>query len=205
MRTLARPPLGGDGPTTLEIAWRGPSGALRPVGLERPATALLAWGSATAVVDDRRTLWLAQPGTTPERIGDDASGELATSPDGSALAWVAEREVLGEVRVRTAAGAERTIARQLQSAGALRFAPDGTAVLFRGARLGGVAGLFVADVASDRVQCLSNCTLRTGRPWPVALVAGPGSAQELAFDGDSVTWSTPDGQRVVRRWRAGAP
>jgi len=178
---------------------------VRPIPLGRPATAFLAWGDDAVAVDDQRTLWLVRAGAAPERIGEDATGELATSPDGTQLAWVALAGDLGEVRVRTGRAASRVVARGLQSAGALRFSPDASAVLLRGARLGGVAGLFVADVATGRVTCLSNCGLRTGRPWGDQFVAGPGSAADLVFAGDSVSWSMPGGQRVARRWRGGAP
>jgi len=205
VRTLSTPPAGGDGPARVEIGWRGPDGAVQPVRLARPATAFLAWGQAAVAVDDERTLWLARDEAPPERIGRDATGALTTSSDATLLAWVTQPTVLGEIRVREASGAERTIARELQSAGSLRFSPDGASVLFRGARLGGVAGLFVADVGDARVRCLSNCELRAGRPWGDRFVAGPGSADELVFDGDRVSWLAPDGQRVVRRWRRGAP
>lgn len=130
--------------------------------------------------------------------------EPAISDDGQALAYVAHDGSLAyALRVIDARGT-RTIARDVPSAGALRFSPDGRALVFVGRSPGGVAGLHAISVdaaagVTTAPRCLTNCELVTGRPWGARFVPPPAGAAALRFDGDEVAY-----EQVRVAFRGGA-
>ncbi len=185
-------PIGGDGPTTYRLAW------VRGAQRDEIAIDAVAWAERGAHV-----LVLTRDGTLT-RVGHDLQHEVVDVDVASApvtapgnperVAWACRT---GELKVLD--GEHMTTRAQgLLSAGALRFAPDGEALLFVNARNGGVAGLFVADANGTR--CLTNCALRVGQPFD-DYVPPPMSADSLRFSGDEVEWSTGDGTLSRVRWR----
>jgi hypothetical protein len=203
-RALPGPPPGGDGPERFEVAWRAQALAPQAI-LPRPAIATADWRGGAAVIDDARTLWSLHPSRAPQRLGEDVT-EIAVSDDGRALGYAVFASLEAQVRVRVGER-ERVLASDLAAAGTLRFTPDGRALVFVGARSGGVSGLWVAPTGDPAAEpsCLSNCELRTGRPWNGAFVPPPLRAEDLAFHGDALRYSPSSGGAFSARWRETPP
>lgn len=142
------------------------------------------WRDAAAIVDRDGRLYEVRPTGERRMLSANVGGGLAVSSDGRWLAYAVQRDVLGELRVHDGAQ-ERTIARGLASLGALRIVDD--RVLFVGGAPGGVAGVWIASVDGD-ARCLTNCDLRTGRPWQHRFVPLPASADALELVDDVVAW-----------------
>jgi len=131
------------------------------------------WRQGAALVDSRRRLYEITAAGQRRMLTTGATGEMATSSDGSLLAYVVAVDVLGELRIHDGIS-ERVIASGLASAGVLRFTTDSAQVLFVGARPGGVIGVWVASVVPGLgTRCLTNCSLVTGEPWQDRFVPPP--------------------------------
>lgn len=185
-----RPPPGSDAVPRVRVAFRMPNGALRPV--DREAIAFVPrFADGAALVDPERRLHAVRPDGSRRMLASGATGSLAASPDGARLAYVVARGVLGELRTHDGRR-ERTLARGLASAGALRFAADGARLFFVGGRPGGVAGVWTSAVEGE-ARCLTNCALRTGAPWRGRFVPLPASAEALVPARGAVAWTDADG------------
>ena len=202
-RTVWEPPLGAGDPSLVELGWLEPDGVVTALALPEPAVTWAAWGEEAVVVGRDGALWAVARDGRRELLGRNAVGTPAVSDDGERLAYVVRDDLRGEVRLRHRSGGVRAVARDLGSAGALRFAPDGRHLLLVGSRPGRVAGLLVADLAEGRVRCLTNCDLAVGQPWGDRFLALPPGPESLAFEGDHVSWRA-GGQLVTRRFRGEA-
>lgn len=187
-------PAGTDGVPRYTLAWERPDGTREPAGVG-VVTHAIEWSGGALTVDPGRTLrWEGEP------IAEQVVDAPAVSPDGTRFAYVVvEDDVDGTyAALHVSDGTHDEVwDRTLLSLGALRFSPDGSAVLGVGSLNGGVAGLHV--VTLDGARCLTNCTLRVGQPWD-GFVPPPGSASALTFEGERVAFDTPQG-RIWQVWR----
>ncbi|MCS6797205.1 MAG: hypothetical protein NZ898_01525 [Myxococcota bacterium] len=154
------PPPGADGAARFEVGWKDAGGAIRRIE-GGPWLEALRYRDHAALVDDEERLWLVHPRGARHLLGTGVVGGPTVSYDARRLAWV---ERTGALRVYDGHGA-RTLARGLSSAGAMHFASQDTALRFVGASPGGIAGWWELDVASGRLRCLTNCSLRAGERW----------------------------------------
>lgn len=109
--------------------------------------------------------------------------------DGS-LVYAARFGQVVEVYSLSAEGAIRRVASFRGSATRLSPQPDGS-VVFVGALVGGVSGVWIAD--SQGVRCLTNCALRAGARWGDVYRAPPGDAASIRVVAGHVRWQTADG------------
>lgn len=203
LRTLSGAPLGGDGPTQLALGLvRGEQ--VTPLELPSPAVHAARWGDAAVILGADGSLWRMGVDGGPVLVAREVVTEPAISDDGAVLAYVARDGSLAyALRVIDAAGT-RTIARDVPSAGALRFSPDARALVFVGRSRGGVAGLHAISLdaptdAPSAPRCLTNCDLVTGQPWGMRFVPPPAGAAAMRFIGDDVAY-----EQVRVAFRGGA-
>jgi hypothetical protein len=192
--TAVEAPPGGDGPTQLTLALvRGDHVA--PLALPSPAIYAAAWARDAVVLSADGTLRRLGADGSVTLVARDLVTEPALSAHGLVLAYVAHDGDLAYALRVIEAGQTRTIARDVPSAGALRFAPDARALVFVGRSTGGVAGLHTIslETSEDATRCLTNCTLITGQPWGEEFVPLPAGTDALHFDGDEVFY---EGVRV---------
>lgn len=110
--------------------------------------------------------------------------------DGS-LVFAARFGQLVEISRLTPEGSIRRLASFRGSATRLSPKPDGR-VVFVGADVGGVAGIWVVD--SRGARCLTNCALRVGKPWGNAYHPLPRTVTAIRIIGDQVRWQTVSGE-----------
>lgn len=200
LRVVSEAPLGGDGPAQLALGLaRGTE--IAPLELSSPAVSAVAWGDAAAVLGADGSLSRVGREGRPVLVAREVVTEPGVSDDGRLLAYVARDGDLAYALRVIEAGHTRTIARDVPSAGALRFSPDGRTLVFVGRSPGGVAGLHAIAIGAPAgigttPRCLTNCELVTGRPWGTRFVALPAGAAALRFDGDDVLY---DQVRVAYR------
>lgn len=199
LRSLEAPP-GGDGPTRLTLALAR-AGQSVPVELPSPAIYAAPWGDDAVVLSADGTLRRLRANGALVLVARDVVDDPALSDDGRKLAYVAHDGDLAYALRVIEVGHTRTIARDVPSAGALRFSPDARALVFVGRSAGGVAGLHTISLepADEATRCLTNCALVTGQPWGNNFVPLPAGAIALHFDGDEVFYA-----QVRVRYRFGA-
>jgi len=197
-QTVWRAPPGADGAERYRVTWSpggGGPGSLAVAHVPR-------LGAGAALVDPARRLYAVWPDGQRRMLAEGVF-DLAVSGDGALLAFAVAAPSGGEVRLWSgSARPPRAIATGLSSAGALRFSPDGAAVLYVGAEPGGIAGLRVAGVGGGADRCLTNCALRTGQAWLDRFVPPPGAAEELVFEGAEVRWRDRRGVPRSVAWEA---
>jgi hypothetical protein len=133
-----------------------------------------------ALIDTARRLVLVAPDGSRRVLAREA-GAPPVSGHAGELFYVARYGVSAEVHRLQADGSDRVLADGLSNAGVLTPERDG-ALLFVGARNGGVAGIWRVDtqsLASSAAHCLTNCELQTGAPWGNAYQPPPGSQEAL--------------------------
>ena len=188
-------PSGTDGVPRYTLAWESADGTRSPAGVG-VVTHAVEWNGGALYVDvERRLQWEG------ELVAENVVDVPAVSPDGSRFAYVVVEEDRAGTRaaLHVSDGSNDEVwDRTLLNLGALRFAPDGSAVLGVGSVNGGVAGLQV--VSADGARCLTNCDLRVGESWGDAFIPAPGSASALMFEGDRVAFDAPQG-RITEVWR----
>lgn len=187
-------PSGTDGVPRYTLAWESLDGTRAPAGVGVVLHAT-EWMGGALYVDPERVLRYEG-----ERIAAEVIDAPTVSPDGSRFAYVVvEDDAAGtHAALHVSDGSSDVVwDRSLLGFGALRFSPDGSAVLGVGSVNGGVAGLHVVTVEGAR--CLTNCGLRVGQAWE-GFVPPPGSGSALIFEGDHVAFDSPQG-RVSEVWR----
>jgi hypothetical protein len=202
-RVIWEAPSGAGDPSQVELGWLEADGSVTPLPLTEPVVAWVAWGHEAVVTDRDGDLWTVDRDGRRGQLGQDVVGRPAVSDDGELLAYVVRDDLHGEVRVRRRIGGPRVVARDLGSAGALRFAPEGHHLLFVSSWPGRVAGLFAADLDGGQARCLTNCDLNVGQPWGDDFVPLPSGPESLMFEGDQVSWEA-EGRVVARRYRGSA-
>jgi hypothetical protein len=145
--------------------------------------------NGAAAVTTERQLTLVHPDGTSSVLAHEVDGLPARASDGSLV--YAERfgEVV-EIHSLSVAGDNRRLATVRGSATRLAPQPDG-AVIFTGALLGKVQGVWVVDGRGTR--CLSNCNLQVGRPFDGAFRPLPAEASVVRVVGRRVEWQTAEG------------
>ncbi len=166
-------PPGSDAAPWETLAFRYADGAQRAI--EGEALSHTAFRDGVALVDRARQLVLVSPDGSRRVLAQQAGASPVRNSLG-ALLYVARYGGVAEVHALSIEGRDRVIADGLSNAGLLTPLAN-NAVLFIGARNGGVAGMWLAD---DRgARCLSNCELKTGTGWDDHYAQPPGSAQAL--------------------------
>lgn len=166
-------PPGSDAAPRETLAFRHADGTQRAI--EGEALSHTAFRDGVALVDLARQLVLVSPDGS-RRVLARASGASPVRGSLGELFYVARYGGVAEVHALTLEGRDRVIADGLSNAGVLTPLANG-ALLFIGARNGGVAGMWLADAGGAR--CLSNCELKTGAVWGDRYAPPPGSAQAL--------------------------
>ena len=187
-------PTSSDGPPRYTLAWEHVDGARTPAGVGL-VTHARAWQGGALYVDPASTLRYEG-----RIVAHDVVDAPAVSDDGRRFAYVVVEEDAHGTRavVHVSDGEiDQVWDRSLLTLGALRFVPDGSALVGIGSANGGVAGLHAISVEGAR--CLTNCGLRVGHAWD-GYLAPPGSASALRFEGDRVMYDAPQGS-VAEVWR----
>ncbi len=184
-----------DAPQQFKVSRIDPDGSEHM--LEHVANAAVAWGDDVLLVSPDRTMWRVAADGSRTWFDRNVAGAPAVFRDH--VAWVTRSSVQRTVEVKVHwGGTTRVVAHDLYAANGLRFTPDGEHLLVMGAGQGGVAGLYVTRVDTDTLQCLTNCTLRAGRPWK-NFVPLPTHADELVFSEELARWSVR-GQAYAVVW-----
>ena len=194
------PPPGADGASHLAIGWRDADGRVTRLAPPRGAIGARVWRDDAVVLGEDGSLVRLGSGGARE-LASSVLGELATSDDGTLLAYTTADGELGALHVASEAR-DVIVARGLASAGRVRFTPDLSAVIFVGADSGGVAGVWVASVdGSFAAHALTNGALRAGTAWQASFVPVPGRAEDFVLVGSDVVRWTSEGRAVERTWR----
>jgi hypothetical protein len=179
---------GPDAPPKVRLARRFRDGTLSPLrGDYIDATEFRA---GMAAVTTQRELQLVHHDGTKSVLARQVDGLPARGEDDTLVYTTRYGEIVEICRL-TALGSIRRLASFRGSATQLAPQRDGT-VIFVGAVVGGVSGVWIADASGAR--CLTNCDLRAGQPWGDGYRAPPGDAATVRVTGVRVEWQTPAGQ-----------
>lgn len=199
-RVVWRGPEASDAPERIELGWRTIGDGPRTIDAGAALIEAAVWdGSIVAITADERLIRIDERGQRDE-LDRAVTGELVVSDDGSTLAYARSDGNDGSLWVRRRGAQPEAIAlaRGFASIGTMRFASNGAALCFVGARNGGVLGVHVVSATSDEsVRCLTNCTLQTGTDWQREFIELPASSEALQCGAESVQWMTRAGQHVA--------
>lgn len=197
---LTAPPLGGDGPTTFELALQDERGETRISGA---ALAGVAFQDGALVLRADGILEMVR-GATGEQVDQGVIVAPVVSRDGMHAAWVSGRPLdEAALIVVDTSGMRLEAATGLVSMGAIAFedVQSHRRIAFVGAVNGGIAGVWVTSVdGSMRTRCLTNCQLRTGADLSEMT---PLPESPLAFVQDEIRWRA-EGQTESVRLTSGA-
>lgn len=192
-------PSGADGAPLYTLAWRRPDGSFEDVGLGHPVRSATAVADTIFAVDAHDRLLRVHATEGVDVIADQVL--VAPTGDAQQLAFVRRDEGPSRLRAQLHLlrddGQTALLDDELQSLGALAWAPDHQHLVGVGALPGGVAGLHVFDARTGARRCLTNCELRVGQPWH-GFVPSPGSARAYRFEGEVVRWDAEGTAAEVR-------
>jgi hypothetical protein len=182
---------GHDRPPVIDVALTADDG--RAISRRGIAASEVAGGAV--YVDASRRLWWIGPRGDERVLEDEIGGRPVVDEARERVVWVAVRgDAVGELRTREVDGTMRTIAMLPGVFGALRW--DGEQIVLVGSANGGVAGVWIATT-DGALACVTNCGLRTGRPWGDAYLPPPGDRESIRIDGEQITYVAADGSQRV--------
>ena len=188
LRPESATPDGPDAPPRVTLAQREQDGSLSPIS-GRYLDAL-EFRDGVAAVTRERELVVVQNDGSRSVVARDLDGLPALGSDGSLVYAARFGEVVELYRLRRD-GKQQRLASLRGSATRLSPRSDGT-VVFIGADLGGVSGIWIAD--SQGLHCLTNCGLRVGRPRSASYRALPGETSTVRLVGSRIEWTTAEGR-----------
>jgi len=183
-------PPASDAKPRLLLAFRLHDGRLVPIKDE--AVSYAPFRNGVALVNPENRLVFVTPDGARRVLANESGAPPIRGPKGE-LVYVAKYRKGAEIHVLEAQGDNGVVAEGFANAGLLKLQPDGR-LFFVAATNGGVAGLWtVDDIKAGSGRCLTNCDLRTGKPWGDAFVPAPGDAESIRVIGERVQWKTPEG------------
>jgi hypothetical protein len=145
-----------------------------------------------AVTRDRELHLVSADGSTSV-LAQQVDGLPSQASDG-ALVYAARFGASVEIYWLSTNGNNRRLASFAGSATRLSPRAD-TAVVFVGAKSGGVSGIWIANAKGAR--CLTNCKLGAGRPWTDGYRPPPGDTGTVRIFADRVEWQDAEGRAQV--------
>lgn len=188
LRPANATPAGLDAPPRVTLAQRGSNGRLVP--LRGEYLQAIEFRGGVAVVTLERELQLLRTNGSRSLVANEVDGLPVLDREGS-LVYAARFGEVVELYRLGRDGKQRRLASLRGSATRLSPRSDGTLV-FIGAELGGVSGIWIAD--SHGARCLTNCGLRVGQAWGDSYRALPGETDTVRFVGSKIEWTTAEGR-----------